>query len=97
MDEIQKDDEAIAITYEPLKNNSKTKAYFDRTEFLQLSHSDQFKTLATALKGIGQREFSQGQLEEIIKRLDKNQKDIIFSVAGVNWFINAQQVMLQLE
>lgn len=96
IDEIQKDDEVIAISYENSKNNSQTKACFDRTEFLQLSHSDRFKTLATALKGIGQREFSQGQLEEIIKRLDKNQKDIIFSVAGVNWFINAQQVMLEL-
>lgn len=96
LDEIQKDDETIVINYESSKNNSQTKAYFDRTEFLQLSHSDRFKTLATALKGIGQREFSQGQLEEIIKRLDKNQKDIIFSVAGVNWFINAQQVMLEL-
>lgn len=97
LDEIQKDDERIVINYELSETNSQTKAYFDRTEFLQLSHSDQFKTLATAMKGIGQREFSQGQLEEIIKRLDKNQKDIIFSVAGVNWFINAQQVMLELE
>lgn len=96
IDEIQNDDETIVISYESSKNNSQTKACFDRTEFLQLSRSDRFKALATALKGIGQREFSQGQLEEIIKRLDKNQKDIIFSVAGVNWFINAQQVMLEL-
>lgn len=97
VDEIQKVDETIVISYESSKNNSPTKACFDRTEFLQLSHSDQFKTLATALKGVGQREFSQGQLEEIIKRLDKNQKDLIFSVAGVNWFINAQQVVLELS
>lgn len=96
MDEIHNNDEVIAINYDYSKDNSSTKAYFGRTEFLELSHSDQFKTLAKALKGIGQREFSQGQLEEIIKRLDKNQKDIIFSVAGVNWFINAQQVMLEL-
>ncbi|AZZ36724.1 tRNA lysidine(34) synthetase TilS [Bdellovibrio sp. qaytius] len=90
--EVKVNDEVLVISFE-----SQTKAVFDRTEFLQLSHSDQLKILARALKGIGQREFSQGQLEEIIKRLDKNQKDIIFSVAGVNWFINAQQVMLVLE
>lgn len=96
LDEIHKDDETILINYQSPQKSTSTKACFDRTEFLQLSHSDQFKTLAKAIKGIGQREFSQGQLEEIIKRLDKNQKDLIFSVAGVNWFINAQQVMLEL-
>lgn len=96
IDEIQINNDIIVINYENSKNNVPTKASFGRTDFLQLSRSDQFKALATALKGIGQREFTQGQLEEIIKRLDKNQKDIIFSVAGVNWFINAQQVMLQL-
>jgi tRNA(Ile)-lysidine synthase len=96
IDEIQIDDEVIVITYENSEKNNSTKAIFNRTEFLQLNHSDQFKALAMSLKGIGQRDFSQGQLEEIIKRLDKNQKDIIFSVAGVKWFINAQQVMLEL-
>lgn len=93
IDEVKDDDRVIVISYE----NNSTKAVFNRTEFLQLSHSDQFKTLANALKGIGQRDFSQGQLEEIIKRLDKNQKDIIFCIAGVNWFINAEQVMLEFK
>ncbi len=93
IDEIKDADHLIDINYQ----NNSTKAIFDRTEFLQLSHSDQFKTLAKSLKGIGQRDFSQGQLEEIIKRLDKNQKDIIFCIAGVNWFINAQQVMLEFK
>jgi len=95
--EVKVNNEVIDINYEYNSEGNPTKAIFDRTEFLQLSHSEQFKTLAKALKGIGQREFSQGQLEEIIKRLDKNKKDIIFSIAGVNWFINAQQVMLHLE
>ena len=93
VDEVKDDDHLIVISYE----NNSTKAVFNRTEFLQLSHSDQFKTLAKSLKGIGQRDFSQGQLEEIIKRLDKNQKDIIFCIAGVNWFINAEQVMLEFK
>ena len=94
--EVKVNDEVIAITYENNSNGSPTKAAFGRTEFLQLSHSDQFKALAKALKGIGQRQFSQGQLEEIIKRLDKNKKDLIFSIADVNWFINAEQVVLEL-
>lgn len=96
LNEIHNDDELIDINYEFNKHHTPTKALFDRTLFLQLGRSDQFKCLARALKGIGQREFSQGQLEEVIKRLDKNQKDLIFSVAGVNWFINAQQVVLEL-
>ncbi len=94
--EVKVNDEVIAITYENDSKGSPTKAEFSRTEFLQLNHSDQFKTLAKALKGLGQRDFSQVQLEEIIKRLDKNKKDLIFSIAGVNWFINAQQVVLEL-
>ncbi|MES2803106.1 MAG: tRNA lysidine(34) synthetase TilS [Bdellovibrionota bacterium] len=96
IDEIQVDDQVIVINYDYNSEDASTKAVFNRTEFLQLSHSNQFKTLAKAMKGIGQREFSQGQLDEIMKRLDKNQKDIIFCIAGVNWFINAQQVMLEL-
>ena len=95
--EVKVNDEVLLISYEYNSEGNTTKAVFKRTEFLQLSHSDQMKSLARALKGIGQREFSQGQLEEIIKRLDKNKKDIIFSTAGVNWFINAQQVMLVLQ
>ncbi len=94
--EVKVNDEVITITYENNSDGAPTKAVFGRTEFLQLSHADQFKTLAKALKGIGQRQFSQGQLEEIIKRLDKNKKDLIFSIADVNWFINAEQVMLEL-
>lgn len=97
VDEIKTDDQAIVINYDYNSKNISTKASFNRTEFLQLSHSNQFKTLAKGMKGIGQREFSQGQLQEIIKRLDKNQKDIIFCIAGVNWFINAQQVMVELS
>lgn len=95
--EVRTSDPVIEINYDLTAFGAPTKASFSRAEYLILSHSDQVKTLARALKGIGQRSFSQGQLEEIIKRLDKNQKDILFSVAGVNWFINAQQVMLQLE
>lgn len=97
IEEVKVDDRVIDINYDFNSEGISTKALIDRTEFLQLNHSDQFKTLAKALKGIGQREFSQGQLEEIMKRLDKNQKDIIFCIAGVNWFINAQQVMLELS
>lgn len=94
--EVKVDDEVIVITYENHTHECPTKAAFNRSEFLQLSHSAQFKTLAKALKGIGQRQFSQGQLEEIIKRLDKNKKDLIFSIAGVNWFIDAEQVVVEL-
>lgn len=94
--EVKVDDEVIAVSYEYLNDNNPTKALIDRIDFLQLSRGDQLKTLAKAMKGLGQRHFSQGQLEEIIKRLDKNQKELIFNTAGVNWFINAKQIVLEL-
>lgn len=99
--EVKVDHEVLVINFDSHSDGNTTKATFNRTEFLQLSHADQFKTLARALtrvlKSTDQTDFSQGQLREIINRIDKNQKDIKFSIAGVNWFINAQQVMLQLD
>lgn len=37
------------------------------------------------------------QLKEIHKRLDKNQKNLLFNVAGANWVINASQIMIQFN
>lgn len=89
---INASDHILDVNYEA----DKTKAQFSRSEFLSLSHSNQLKALARILRQL-EVVFSQGQLEEIIKRLDKNQKDLTFSIADVYWFINAQHVVIQLS
>lgn len=67
----------------------------DRAWFLGLSSSDQIKAIALYLKKRHIYEFTQGQLKEIIKRLDKNQKDITFILFERKWVINASQIMLE--
>ena len=70
---------------------------FQRLDFEILSFAEKQRCLAKALRSFKDLEFTQGQIKEIIKRLDKNQKNITFSLIGINWFIDAQQVMLQLS
>lgn len=64
--------------------------------YVSLSKSDQFRSLALFLKKHQIYDFTTGQLEEIRKRLDKNQKDITFELLKRKWVINASQIMLQL-
>lgn len=66
----------------------------DRAWFLALSRQDQMKAIALYLKSRRIFEFTRGQLEEIIKRLDKNQKDLTFEIIDRKWVINALQIML---
>lgn len=65
-----------------------------RQWFLTLSKSDQLRGLALFLKKHQIHSFTTGQLEEIRKRLDKNQKDYTFEILGRKWVINATQIML---
>ena len=67
----------------------------DRSWFLGLSHQDQLKAIALYLKNNQIFEFTRGQLEEVKKRLDKNQKDLTFEIIGRKWVINASQIMLK--
>lgn len=67
----------------------------DRCWFLTLSRPDQMKAVALYLKNRQIFEFTRGQLEEIIKRLDKNQKDLTFEIIDRKWVINASQIMLK--
>jgi len=57
--------------------------------------SDQLRGLALFLKSHQIHNFTSGQLEEIKKRLDNNQKDITFEILGKKWVINASQIMLR--
>ncbi len=67
----------------------------DRSWFIGLSQQDQIKAIALYLKNNRIFEFTRGQLEEIRKRLDKNQKDLTFEIIERKWVINASQIMLK--
>ncbi|WP_255489922.1 tRNA lysidine(34) synthetase TilS [Bdellovibrio sp. KM01] len=66
-----------------------------RAFYLTLSPFEQRRLLAQYLFSLGKRDFSQSQLEEIQKRLDKPQKVISFKVSGCDWEINAQQIKVE--
>ena len=66
-----------------------------RPWYLSLSKESQVRALAVFLRNQKIFNFTSGQLEEIRKRLDKNQKDITFDLVGKKWVINAMQIMLQ--
>lgn len=76
---------------------------FSRLWFFGLSTKDQLKVLSKALQhfvSIGHHagvnlQFSVGNLQEINKRLDKNQKEHIFAELGLNWVLNAQQIVIR--
>lgn len=69
--------------------------FISRSHYLALSKTQQKRTLAQYLLGQGVQNFSQSHLEEIQKRLDISQKDLIFRVCGIDWVINAQQIRVQ--
>ncbi len=66
-----------------------------RQWYVSLSKSDQLRALAQFLKKHQIHSFTNGQLEEIRKRLDNNQKDITFMIVGKKWVINASYIVLQ--
>ena len=63
-----------------------------RSFYLSLNPTEQGRLLAQYLHSRGKKDFSQSHLQEIRKRLDKEQKDLTFRVAGCNWFVNAEQI-----
>lgn len=67
----------------------------NRTWYNSLSKSDQNRAIFLLLKQVGIEQVTQGQIEEIRKRLDKNQKEYIFKLLGRKWVINALQIMLE--
>lgn len=66
----------------------------DRHWFNALSDKLQIKALNLFLRHHSIFNFTSGQLAELQKRLDKNQKDITFNLSHVKWIINETQIML---
>ncbi|MCC2677721.1 MAG: putative cell cycle protein [Pseudobdellovibrio sp.] len=67
----------------------------NRQWFSLLSPHNQNRSLALFLKKHQVYEFTAGQLEEIRKRLDKNQKELTFEMLGRKWVINATQIVIE--
>lgn len=61
---------------------------------LTLSLKSRRTLLAQYLYSLNKRDFSQGHLDEIIKRLDSTEKVHTFRVAGCVWSINAGRVIV---
>ncbi|XGC82415.1 tRNA lysidine(34) synthetase TilS [Bdellovibrio bacteriovorus] len=78
-----------------LQNEDYKTQGLSRGFYLSLNPTEQKRLLAQYLFALGKRDFSQSQLEEIQKRLDKSQKVITFQVGKCNWEVNAQQIMVQ--
>jgi tRNA(Ile)-lysidine synthase len=67
----------------------------NRNWYQSLSANEKIRCLALLLKQVDVHQFTSGQLQEIRKRLDKNQKELTFEILGIKWVINATQVVLQ--
>lgn len=63
-----------------------------RAYFLTLSSVAKKQEIASYLHWLGKKDFTQGQIEEIVKYLDKNQIEYKFKVADCEWKINAEQI-----
>lgn len=66
-----------------------------REWFSFLSKNEQIRALALFLKKQNIHEFTTGQLEEVRKRLDKNQKGITFYLIERKWVINATHIVIE--
>ncbi len=66
----------------------------DRTWLDSFNTKDQLSVLIRALKSGFQGDFTTSQVKEVLRRLDKNQKEQKFAVAGINWVINARNIVL---
>lgn len=82
-------------TFELIMEPNSESLALSRQWYVSLSKADQLRALSLFLKKHQILSFTTGQLEEIMKRLDKNQKDITFQILGRKWVINASQIMLQ--
>lgn len=64
-----------------------------RPVFLTMTEKQQKAALAQYLLSLGQSQFTQNHILEVIKQLDKSQNEHMFTVAQCEWRINAQQIL----
>jgi tRNA(Ile)-lysidine synthase len=64
----------------------------ERSLWLTWSVGQQRRVLARYLHGQGIRDFSQGQIDEVIKRLDSPKEQLSFRVAGLRWRVTRSRI-----
>jgi tRNA(Ile)-lysidine synthase len=79
-------------TLPPLREFSDNTKGFEWSQYLLLPSTEQRRFLAEVFQSLGVKNFSQGQIEEVHKRLDKSQKQHTFSVGSVSWSVDARHV-----
>ncbi len=69
----------------PLENHLRSDGSIDRTHFLSLCSEQKRQIIASYLHSKGAKNYSHGQIEEILKRLNSNQNHYTFRVAHQTW------------
>ena len=95
IEEIDRKDTSLDCEIKTRQNEFGNEYFVDKVDFLSLSTKDQMKTIAEMIKISGQRDFSAGHLREILKRLDKNQKEHTFDLLGRKWVILSHEIVLR--
>ncbi len=88
------DKSAFELVFVPVLEPDKDYFVLCRQWYVSLSRTDQLRGLALFLKKHQIHSFTTGHLEEIRKRLDKNQNNIRFELLGKKWVINASRIVL---
>lgn len=70
---------------------------FSRQSYWGLSKGEQRRLIATVFAKLGLRDYSHGQIEEILKRLDNPQIVHTFTLRTVLWSIDAKQVLAEIS
>ncbi len=71
-------------------------AAIDREDFRALSVSERKQFIADYLGRFARENYSSNMVQEICKRLDTSRKHLTFTVAGLEWTANAEQIQTRL-
>jgi tRNA(Ile)-lysidine synthase TilS/MesJ len=66
--------------------------FLSRQDYWALSVERQRSSIARYMLGLGVRDYTRGQIQEIQKNLDKNQIEHTFIVGSLFWSVNAKQI-----
>lgn len=75
-------------------NRKKNEVMIDRAWLFSFSTKDQLSVLIRVIKDSFRCDFTTSQIKEVLRRLDNSQNEHTFLVAGINWVINAQNIVL---
>ncbi len=67
----------------------------ERARWLALGQTPRRQLLARYLRSLGVRNFTQGQLDEVLKRLESPRRELTFRVAGVDWRVDTAQIWVE--